>query len=181
MRIISGKLGGRRFSAPSTLPARPTTDLAREGLFNILNNLLSFEEIIAVDLFAGTGSVGYELLSRGAQQVQFVEQHAASVAFIKKTIQEFDLSDAAAVVRTDVFQFLRKTPEEFPFIFADPPYALPNIPELCTLMITRLNETGLAVIEHDQRNFFDKHPHFLREKKYGDTIFSFFTKQQRHE
>src|SRR4051812_48451497 len=106
MRIVGGTLGGRRFNPPTGIPARPTTDLAREGLFNILNNLIDFEGCMALELFGGTGGVSYELVSRGAKPVTVVEQDAASVAFIKKTTAEFKIADALHVVRGDVFKFL---------------------------------------------------------------------------
>lgn len=176
MRVIAGSLGGRRFSAPNSIPARPTTDLAREGLFNILSNLISFEELDALELFGGTGSVSYELISRGATQVTLIEQHAASIAFIKRTAKEFGIEEALKIIRADVFSFLKKSSENYSFIFADPPYALPNMPELGTIILSKLKDDGLAIIEHDYRTSFDQQPHFFRTKNYGDTIFSFFSK-----
>lgn len=175
MRVIGGALHGRRFSAPNSIPARPTTDLAREGLFNVLTNLISFEDLNALDLFAGTGSVGYELISREASQVTLVEQHAASINFIKKTAKDFGIENVVKILRSDVFSFLKKTTESYSLIFADPPYALPNMQELCSLILPKLRADGLAIIEHDFRNSFEEHAHFLRSKKYGETIFSFFT------
>lgn len=174
MRIIGGTLGGRRFSPPANIPARPTTDLAREGLFNILTNLVDLEGIAALDLFAGTGGISYELISRGAASVTVVEQDTASVAFIKKTALDFRIDDALKIVRGDAFRFLKTAPV-YDLIFADPPYALPRIAELGDEITKKLSATGVAILEHDGRNGFEAHPQFLRAKAYGDTIFTFFT------
>ena len=174
MRIVGGSLGGRRFHPPANIPARPTTDLAREGLFNTLNNLLDLDGIDALELFGGTGGVSYELVSRGAAQVTVVEQDATSVAFIKKTAETFGIDDALKVVRADALRFL-KSAAPCALIFADPPYALPKMPELADVMIGKLREEGIAVLEHDGRHSFAAHPHFLRARAYGDTVFSFFT------
>ena len=175
MRIIGGTLGGRRFSPPANIPARPTTDLAREGLFNILTNLVDPEGITALDLFGGTGGVSYELVSRGAASVTVVEQDAVSVAFMKKTAAAFGIADALKIIRGDVFRFLKAGTADYDLIFADPPYALPQMAALAEAMIGKLSPEGLAILEHDDRQGFEQHPHFLRAKAYGDTIFTFFT------
>jgi len=175
MRVISGSLGGRRFSPPANIPARPTTDLAREGLFNILTHLADPEGITALDLFAGTGGVSYELLSRGAASVTVVEQDATSVAFIKKTAAAFSIDHDLKIVRGDVFRFLKAAPAVYDLIFADPPYAMPQMAGLADSMIGKLRAEGLAILEHDGRHRFEQHPHFMRAKAYGDTIFTFFT------
>lgn len=174
MRIVGGTLGGRRFTPPANLPARPTTDLAREGLFNILNNLIDFEGCAALELFGGTGGVSYELVSRGAAPVTVVEQDAASVAFMKKTAAEFKIADALSVVRGDVFKFLDNNTRRYDLVFADPPYALGRMGELPGLMLACLAEEGIAVLEHDSRHGFTELPGFLRMKAYGGTVFSFF-------
>ena len=174
MRIIGGTLGGRRFSPPANIPARPTTDLAREGLFNILTNLIDLEGITALDLFGGTGGVSYELISRGAASVTVVEQDTASVTFIKKTASDFRIDDTLKVVRSDVFRFLKAAPL-YDLIFADPPYALPQMTALPDEMTKKLSTSGIAILEHDGRHGFETHPQFLRTKTYGDTIFTFFT------
>lgn len=174
MRIVSGSLGGRRFNPPANIPARPTTDLAREGLFNILNNLVDFEDCVALELFGGTGGVSYELVSRGASAVTVVEQDATSVAFMKKTAAEFKIADALTIVRGDVFKFLDSNSRKYDLVFADPPYALGQMAQLPDLMLGCLNEEGIAVLEHDGRNGFEKHESFLRSKNYGGTVFSFF-------
>ncbi len=175
MRIVGGSLGGRRFHPPANIPARPTTDLAREALFNILNNAIELEGIIALDLFGGTGGVSYELVSRGAERVTVVEQDGASVAFMKKTAAEFKIESALNIVRGDVFRFLKSATASYDLIFADPPYALPGMAELVDAMLPLLAEDGIGVLEHDTRHSFEGHPQFSREKAYGDTIFTFFT------
>lgn len=180
MRIVGGDLGGRRFSPPAGLPARPTTDLAREGLFNILNNYLDFEEITALELFGGTGSVAYELASRGASLVTVIELDTASVNFIKKTAATFGITDKLNIIKGDVFRFLQGNNQSYDLIFADPPYALPAMDSLPEIVFSQqlLKEDGLFVLEHDYRHGYEKHPYFLRAKKYGDTIFTFFTATQ---
>lgn len=177
MRIVGGSLGGRRFQPPANIPARPTTDLAREGLFNILNNLVDFEGITALELFAGTGSVSYELASRGAASVTLLEQDNASVSFIKKTAADFGITDQLHIIKGDVFKFLQSTTRPYDLIFADPPYGLPGLNTLPDLIFEKnlLTEDGIFILEHDYRNGFEQHPWFLRAKKYGDTIFTFFT------
>jgi len=174
MRIVGGSLSGRRFYPPADIPARPTTDLAREGLFNILNNLMDLEGITALELFGGTGGVSYELISRGAAKVTVVEQDAVSVAFMKKTAEAFRIGDALTIVRGEAFRFLKASPT-YELIFADPPYAMPRLPALAEGMMGKLSEGGVAVLEHDGRHGFETHPRFLRAKAYGDTVFSFFT------
>jgi 16S rRNA (guanine(966)-N(2))-methyltransferase RsmD len=177
MRIVGGTLGGRRFSPPATIPARPTTDLAREGLFNILNNLIDFEGCTALELFAGTGSVSYELASRGAASITAVEQDASSVNFIKRTAADFKISNRLKVIKGDAFKVLQSAAIPYDFIFADPPYALAAIDNLPALIFGKglLTENGLFVLEHDYRHSYEQHPNFLRARKYGDTIFTFFT------
>lgn len=179
MRIISGSLGGRRFNPPPNIPARPTTDLAREALFNILGNAIDLEGINALDLFGGTGGVSYELVSHGAAKVVVVEQDATSVTFIKKTAAAFGIEAELKVVKGDVFKFLKSDVNAYGLVFADPPYALPRMGELVSMMLLRLTEDGIAVLEHDTRHNFESHPHFSRAKAYGDTIFSFFTAQPK--
>lgn len=179
MRVIGGELGGRRFQPPTHIPARPTTDLAREALFNMLNNSIELEDIDALDLFGGTGGVSYELVSRGAATVTVVEQDGTSVQFIKKTAATFGIEAQLKIVKGDVFRFLKSNSESFGLVFADPPYALPRMGELVDLMLPRLAADGLAILEHDTRHGFESHPHFSRAKAYGDTIFTFFTAQPK--
>lgn len=177
MRIVGGELSGRKFQPPANIPARPTTDLAREGLFNILNNLIDFEGITALELFSGTGSVSYELASRGAAKITAVEQDAASVSFIKKTAALFGIEAQLQIIKGDVFRYLGSDTNRYDLIFADPPYALNAMDELPRIIFEKglLHEDGFFVLEHDYRHQYEAHSHFLRAKKYGDTIFTFFT------
>lgn len=176
MRIISGTLGGRRLSPPAHMPhTRPTTDIAKEGLFNMLQNNLAFEGLKTLDLFGGTGSISYELASRGASDLTVVEKDDKMFSFIKKTAQELTLENFK-VVKSDVFRFIETANEQYGFIFAGPPYALTAIDELPKLVFEKklLKGGGWFVLEHTPRNDYKKFPHYLREKNYGTTIFSIF-------
>jgi 16S rRNA (guanine966-N2)-methyltransferase len=176
MRIISGNLGGRRINPPVNMPhTRPTTDIAKEGLFNILQNNLDFEDLKTLDLFGGTGSISYELASRGAKDLTIVEKDDKMFSFIKKTSEELKLENFR-VVKSDVFRFIETTNEKYDFIFAGPPYALITIDELPKIIFEKglLNNGGWFVLEHTPRNDYKAFPHYLREKHYGTTIFSIF-------
>lgn len=175
MRIITGKYKGRHFEVPRSFKARPTTDFAKENLFNVLRGYTDFEGATALDLFAGTGSITLELLSRGCERVVCVEKDP----FHYRVIEEFlyRLKDENALpVRGDVFKFLNSTHEQFDIIFADPPYTLPNIPDLPDLVLERnlLREDGVFVLEHGQRDDFKSHPRFVEHRAYGSVNFSFF-------
>lgn len=179
MRIISGKLGGRRISPPAKMPyTRPTTDIAKEGLFNVLQNNLDFDELKTLDLFGGTGSISYELASRGVPDLTVVEKDAQMYAFIKKTSEALHLENFK-VVRSDVFKFIQQCPEKFDFIFAGPPYALQNIDDLPKLIFEKglLKENGWFILEHTPRNNYEKFPFFKSARNYGTTIFSIFVNQ----
>ncbi len=178
MRIISGQYGGRRFEAPRNLQARPTTDIAKEGLFNILQNRIGFEGISALDLFSGTGSISFELLSRGAASVVGVEMGRPQQQFIQKVSQELKIGRELQLVRGDVFKYLKGSSQQFDLIFADPPYALTELPQLPDLIFegNRLKEGGLFILEHGKENDFSLHPHFVELRKYGAVHFSFFGK-----
>lgn len=176
MRIISGELGGRRFNPPASMPyTRPTTDIAKEGLFSILQHNLVFEEVKSLDLFGGTGSISYELFSRGVKDLTIVEKDATMFEFIKKTSKELGI-EGIKYVRSDVFKFMRETPEKFDFIFAGPPYAMGNIEELPDVVFKQalLQPNGWFVLEHTPRNDFKDTPYYKTERKYGTTIFSIF-------
>ncbi len=177
MRIVGGTFGGRRFNPPARIPARPTTELAKEALFNMLANMLDFEELKALDLFGGTGSISYELASRGTEDVTVVERDPASIDFIKKTVRELAIESNINIIRGDVFKFMKQSTDRYNFIFADPPYALANIDEIPVLVFEKnlLLPGGIFIMEHEVRNDYSKHPNFLRMKNYGTTVFSFFT------
>jgi N6-adenine-specific methylase len=177
MRVISGIYKRRRFDVPHTFKARPTTDFAKENLFNVLcSNYFDFEDgVTALDLFAGTGSISIELLSRGCDKVVSVEKDAQHHAFIMKVIKELD-TDKSLVLRADVFKFIEKCNTQFDFIFADPPYALDKL-EMLPDYIFRYNllkADGVFVLEHGKSNDFSGHPNFIDHRSYGSVNFSFF-------
>ncbi len=176
MRIVGGEFGGRRFNPPARIPARPTTELAKEALFNMLSNSIDIDGIKALDLFGGTGSISYELASHGAADITVVERDPSSIEFIKKTAAELHIEDRLHIIRGDVFKFMKQCTDKFALIFADPPYALDNIDEVPQLVFDRqlLQPGGLFVMEHTTRNDYQNHPHFQRMKNYGLTIFTFF-------
>jgi 16S rRNA (guanine966-N2)-methyltransferase len=179
MRIIGGALGGRRIHPPSDMPyTRPTTDLAKEGLFNILQHQFEIEGAKTLDLFGGTGSISYELASRGAAELTIVEKDNTMFNFIKKTIGILGLNNVK-LVRSDVFKYIETCTLQFDFIFAGPPYALKNIDELPRLVHQKelLNLGGWFVLEHTPRNNYEGWPLFAAERNYGTTIFSFFVRK----
>lgn len=176
MRVITGKYKGRHFDVPRTFKARPTTDFAKENLFNVLRGYIDFdEEPTALDLFSGTGSITLELLSRGCSRVVSVEADALHYSFICGFVEKLqDLN--AFPVRADVFRFLSKCHEQFDFIFADPPYALPQLEQLPDIILSHqlLREDGLLVLEHGKKQDFSNHPRFVDHRAYGSVNFSFF-------
>lgn len=179
MRIISGIYKRRRFDVPRSFKARPTTDFAKENLFNVLhNNYLDFEEEpTALDLFAGTGSISVELVSRGCSKVISVEKERAHYAFIVKVLKELG-EDKCFPICGDVFKYVRNGGrEQFDFIFADPPYDLPELASIPELIFEKgmLKEGGVFVLEHGKSHSFDSHPHFLEKRVYGSVNFSFFS------
>jgi len=179
MRIISGIYKRRRFDVPRTFKARPTTDFAKENLFNVLcNNYLDFDdEPVALDLFAGTGSISVELVSRGCRKVVSVEKEKAHFAFIVKVLKELE-TDVCIPICGDVFKYIRNGGrEQFDFIFADPPYELRELETIPDLIFSKnmLKEDGIFVLEHGKTHNFDSHPNFLEKRVYGSVNFSFFT------
>lgn len=176
MRIISGKFKARRLAVPNNITARPTTDFAKEGLFNLLNNQIDFENIDMLDLFAGTGGIGIEFVSREARQVISVEQNDRHCSFIRKTCDELKI-DNLTLIRTDVFRFIKSCHSKFDVIFADPPYELETISTLPDLIFAKalLKSDGLFILEHSAKNDFCKHPNFEMKRHYGNVNFSFFT------
>lgn len=177
MRIVGGTLKGRRFNPASALPVRPTTDMAKEGLFNILRNLVDFEDVVVLDLFSGTGNIGFEFISRGAKHVTMVEKNPKSVAFISQTAKAFEISNLS-VLQADVFAFLGRVKAGYDIVFADPPYDLSQISLLPKLICGQsvLKEGGLFILEHPQTYHFEEYPYFQQQRRYGKVNFSFFHK-----
>ena len=176
MRIISGKYKGRRLTAPKKLPVRPTTDMAKEALFNILNNHFNFTELKILELFAGTGNISYEFASRGSAPITCVDGDFGCVSYIKKTSTEFDFDITA--IKSDAFKFLERCKSSFDIIFADPPYGLTQqqFENISTLVFENnlLDEEGMLIIEHSKDTKLEKMPYFSFSKSYGGTTFSFF-------
>jgi len=176
MRIISGKYKSKRISAPKNLPVRPTTDMAKESLFNILNNLYYFDSISVIDLFAGTGNISYEFASRGTENIYAIDAHFNCIKFINQISKELDLG--INTYKSDVYKFLEKTPLKVDIIFADPPYDFKEdeFLKIADLTFERglLNEEGTLIIEHSKHTDLSNHPYFSYEKRYGGNVFSFF-------
>jgi len=177
MRIIGGKFKGRRFYPPATKwPTRPTTDYAKEGLFNILQNNFYFEDLKVLDLFGGTGNHSYEFISRGCTDVTYVDQFGGCIAFVKKTAALLKIESQIKIVRSDVFKFIQRCPFQFDYIFAGPPYALPTIDTIPDRILEKglLKKDGWLVMEHNPNHEYDAHPNCIDVRKYGKTYFSIF-------
>ncbi len=176
MRIISGKHKSKRISAPKKLPVRPTTDMSKEALFNIINNLYYFSQVSVLDLFSGTGNISYEFGSRGTEQITAVDKHYACAKFIEKTADELDLP--ISVIKSDVFLFLEKTSQSFDIIFADPPYdfSTEQFSKIADLAFDKslIAPNGILIIEHSKQTSLENHPNFSYDKRYGGSVFSFF-------
>lgn len=175
MRIITGQYKGRHFDVPRTFKARPTTDFAKENIFNVLNAYIDFDGARALDLFSGTGSISLELLSRGCQQVVSVEADRDHHAFIKQCLSKLGVDNCIAI-RSDVFRFIKTCREQYDFIFADPPYSLKELPTLPDLIINRgmIAPEGIFVFEHGKDYDFTSHPNFVEHRSYGSVNFSLF-------
>ena len=175
MRIITGKYKGRHFDIPRTFKARPTTDFAKENIFNVINAYLDWEETVALDLFAGTGSISLELLSRGCKEVVSVEKDRDHARFISQCMEKIG-ADEHVLIKGDVFRFIKSCHQQFDFIFADPPYALPELPTIPDLIFSQdlLAPDGLFVFEHGKHNDFSSHPHFVEHRSYGSVNFTLF-------
>ncbi|WP_315320722.1 16S rRNA (guanine(966)-N(2))-methyltransferase RsmD [Segatella oulorum] len=175
MRIITGRYKGRRFDIPRTFKARPTTDFAKENIFNVLQGYTDFDGKTALDLFAGTGSISLELASRGCQQVVSVEADRDHAAFIRQCFAKLG-ADNQLLIREDVFKFLKTCRQSFDFIFADPPYALRELSKIPDLILesTLLRPDGLLVFEHGKDHDFSQHPRFVEHRQYGSVNFSIF-------
>ena len=192
MRVVAGKYRGRHFDVPRTFKARPTTDFAKENLFNVLRSYIDFEEEAphALDLFAGTGSITLELLSRGCAHVTAVELDPQHISFIRQYLHTLKAENDVTLLRADVLRFLRKASGTYDFIFADPPYALPELEQLPDLVFRSpspcsppqgeqgegplLKDGGLFVLEHGKAQDFSTHPHFIAHRAYGSVNFSLF-------
>ena len=176
MRIISGKYKGRRITAPKKLPIRPTTDMAKESLFNILNNLYYFDDISVLDLFSGSGNISYEFASRGTERITSVDANFGCIKFINETAEDFEMS--IQTIKSDVFKFLEKATSKSTIIFADPPYDYPvekfaKIPEL-VFQNTLLEDDGVLIVEHSKHTDLSQLAHYTHSKSYGGNMFSFF-------
>ena len=178
MRIITGRYKGRHFDIPRSFKARPTTDFAKENIFNVLIQYVDFDGATALDLFSGTGSITLELLSRGCQQVVSIELDRDHHRFICDCLKKLEVKGGNAVLplRGDVFRFVKSCKQQFDFIFADPPYALKELPTLPDLIFERqlLNDDGILVLEHGKDHDFSQHPHFVEHRQYGSVNFSLF-------
>lgn len=175
MRIVSGEFKGRHFTPPKNLNARPTTDMAKEGLFDILSNRIDFEEISVLDMFGGTGSISLEFASRGCQQVTLLELNSVNYAFIRKVMDELKIK-TVHTYKTDSFRYINSCKSKFDLIFADPPFGhkeLPNIPDMI-FEKNLLSDGGLLILEHPKEYEFSSHPHFVEHRHYGHVNFTFF-------
>jgi 16S rRNA (guanine966-N2)-methyltransferase len=177
LRIVSGKYRGRTILPPKNLRARPTTDFAKEALFNILANRFDFEETDVLDLFSGTGSIGYEFASRGARSVEMVESNHTHHEFIRRTVQELKMDNVRAI-KSDAFIYIERMSRQYDIIFADPPYELENIADIPgKIVASRLMKTEtLVILEHGGNLDFSNEPFFFDHRKYGSVNFSFFRK-----
>lgn len=175
MRIITGLYKGRHFDIPRSFKARPTTDFAKENIFNVMNGYVDFDGADALDLFAGTGSISLEMLSRGCREVVSVEADRDHAAFIRQCMAKIG-ADNDILIRGDVFRFMKSCRRKFDFVFADPPYALPELPTIPGLVFQHglLKPGGVLVFEHGRHNDFSAEPHFVEHRSYGSVNFSIF-------
>ncbi len=175
MRIIAGKYKSRKINPPANLPVRPTTDRARESLFNILNNLVEFQKMVVLDLFSGTGAVSFEMISRGCKEVTAVDQNRNCTEWIRHAAKEFQMQNMQ-VRQADSFRFIKQNPKKYDLIFADPPYNLDRIEDISQHIFSNniLNNNGWLVIEHPKEIDFANQPFFHSHRKYGKVNFSFF-------
>lgn len=178
MRIISGSFRGKKITAPANLPVRPTTDFAKEALFNVLNNHYNFDEISVLDLFSGIGSISLEFVSRGSRRVVSVDIEPGCVKFLSETVKKMNLEDKISVIRNDVFQFLKHPSQSFDLVYLDPPFNFEQQEYDQIIELVRqnnfLNPEGELVVEHPKNISFDGHPNLLQSRKYGKVHFSFF-------
>lgn len=177
MRIIRGKFKGRKIAAPKNLPVRPTTDFAKEALFNIIENSFELEKLKVLDLFAGTGNISLEFISRGVESCFAVEQNSACIRFIHSLNKQLEIKNLQ-VRRGNVFTVVKQINQSFDLVFADPPYQLENLETLPDLILnkSKLLTTGTLILEHGSNWTFEDHPHFQYNKRYGNVNFTFFSK-----
>lgn len=175
MRIITGQFKGRHFDIPRTFKARPTTDFAKENIFNVLNGYIDFDGITVLDLFSGTGSISLELISRGCKEVVSVEKDRDHARFIAECMRKIKV-ESNILIRGDVFRFLKTCHQKFDLIFADPPYALPELGTIPDLIFeyNLLSTDGIFVFEHGKNNDFSNNPYFVEHRSYGSVNFSIF-------
>ncbi|MGH2622358.1 MAG: RsmD family RNA methyltransferase [Sphingobacterium sp.] len=175
MRIIGGTAAGLRLSPPQNLPVRPTTDLAKEALFNILNNKIDIEDMNCLDLFAGTGNISFELASRGAKLIDSIDIHGKCIFYIEQSANKMNFSQIKAR-KADVFKFIKSAKSSYDLIFADPPYDIDQLPQLAKLIFETnlLTPGGLLIVEHPSNRKLMDHPYFVETRKYGNSSFSFY-------
>ena len=177
MRVVGGKLSGRRMDPPANKwPTRPTTDYAREALFNILQHRIDWEDIEMLDLFGGTGAISVEAASRGCPSIDYVERYYPCVQYVKGLIAQFDLNDQVKIFKQDVFKFIKKAVRQYDLIFADPPYDLASMMQMSSIIFEAdlLKEDGMLIIEHAPQTDMSQLPRFQESRKYGSSVFSFF-------
>ena len=177
MRIIGGRLKGLRLNPPANLPVRPTTDQAKEALFNILYNQFNFENLKVLDLFSGTGNISLEFASRGVPEICSVDRDFGCINYLRSLIKQYEFNTIKPV-KADVFKYLELETDKFDLIFADPPYDLPQLNMIAAKVLDRdlLQPEGYLIIEHPSLKKLDNHPLFLEQRKYGSSSFSFFGK-----
>jgi 16S rRNA (guanine966-N2)-methyltransferase len=177
MRIIGGQFKGRRFNPPAkNWPTRPTTDFAKEGLFNILSNRLEFENLKVLDLFGGTGNISYEMISRGCKDVTYVDNFPSCIRFVTEIAKDLEIKTFITIVKADVIKFIATNNNGYDLIFADPPYDISALETIPNIIFEKniLNPEGLFILEHGTKHSFKNHIHFIEDRRYGDSIFSFF-------
>lgn len=177
MRIIGGAFSGHRFSPPAKKwPTRPTTDISKEGLYNILNNKVDFEEMKFLDLFGGTGSHCYECISRGCQDATYVDKYGPAVKYVQEMSDKLEISDKLKIKQMNVFSFIKKCEEQYTYIFAGPPYPLKTIAQIPELILEKgmLKENGILVLEHNPHVDVSRYKELFDQRNYGETFFSFF-------
>lgn len=179
MRIISGSLKARRFSIPKNFPSRPTTDFAKEGIFNVLDHQMSLSDLKILDLCAGTGNISFEFISRDSGHVTAVDINSNCLRYIQKNAIDFGISESLETIKSDILHYLKKTDQKFDLIFADPPYEYTFHAEIAQIIFERdlLNEDGLLIIEHGKHTKLAETPHFDITRTFGNIHFSFFRKE----